>query len=121
MNRESWRCTRLSPVSRIGTSLALRSLIACTLKNWHFPARIANGRAAAFGPTNKAVSEGIAGIWKAEPAIKIEIIDVYTCGDAPSCVANITVIVNESTSIKVCDVISYDTEGKVVSLVAYKV
>ena len=33
---------------------------------------------ASHGPTNEAVAAGIAGIWKAVPDIKIEIVDVYT-------------------------------------------
>lgn len=83
---------------------------ASTLQDW----------AAKFGPTNADVSAGIAGIWKSNPAIKIEIIDVYTCGEALSCVANIKVVVDAATTLKVCDVITYDSAGLVVSLVAYK-
>ena len=30
------------------------------------------------GPTNEAVAKGIGGIWEAAPAIKIEIVDIYT-------------------------------------------
>ena len=33
---------------------------------------------ASHGPTNEAVAKGIGGIWEAVPAIKIEIVDVYT-------------------------------------------
>ena len=75
---------------------------------------------ASHGPTNDAVSKGIAGIWAAVPKIKIEIVDVYTCGTAKTCVANIKVIVDETTTLKVCDVIEYDEAGLVVSIFAYK-
>lgn len=49
---------------------ALRALHAdkSTLHDWD----------ATHSPTNAAVAAGVAGIWKAEPAIKIENIDVYT-------------------------------------------
>ena len=84
---------------------------ASSLKDW----------AASFGPTAAAVAEGIGGIWKGAPGIKIEIVDVYTCGEADlTCVANIRVVVDAETTLKVCDVIEYNAEGKVVSLVAYK-
>ena len=72
------------------------------------------------GPTNEAVSQGIGGIWTAVPDIKIEIVDVYTCGSSKTCVANIKVIVDASTTLKVCDVIEYDDAGLVVTLNAYK-
>ena len=73
------------------------------------------------GPTNEAVATGIGGIWKAVPDIKIEIIDVYTMGDkSNTCVANIKVIVDASTTLKVCDVIEYDSAGLVVDLKAFK-
>ena len=82
-------------------------------------------RDASFGPTNAEVAEGVAGIWKAVPAIKIEIVDVYTqkgqAGNSNTAIANIKVIVDESTTLKVCDVITFDDDGKVVSLDAYKV
>ena len=87
---------------------------------------------------------------QAVPAIKIEVVDVYTCGTSLTCVANIKVaeaitgplpfllvslsarfrfdlyalpvqvIVDENTTLKVCDVIEYDSDGKVVSLNAFK-
>ena len=75
---------------------------------------------AEHGPTNADVAKGIGGIWTAVPAIKIEIVDVYTCGPSLTCVANIKVIVDATTTLKVCDVIEYDASGKVVSLNAYK-
>ena len=37
-----------------------------------------------------------------------------------TCVANIRVIVDADTTLKVCDVIEYDASGLVVSLNAYK-
>ena len=84
---------------------------ASTLTDWD----------ASHGPTSDDVGKGIAGIWKAVPEIKIEIVDVYTCGDKlASCVANIKVIVDASTTLKVCDVITYDEAGLVVSIYAYK-
>ena len=46
---------------------------------------------ASHGPTNADVAKGIGGIWSAVPEIKIEIVDIYTCGKALSCVANINV------------------------------
>ena len=68
---------------------------------------------ASFGETNQAVADGIMGIWKAVPAIKIEIVDVYTMGDkSMSCVANIKVIVDAETTLKVCDVFTFDAAGK---------
>jgi len=58
------------------------------------------------------------------PAIKIEVVDIYTNGPLAwgrvTCVANIKVIVDANTTLKVCDVIEYDASGKVVSLNAYK-
>ena len=81
-----------------------------TLKDWD----------ASHGPTNADVSKGIGGIWTAVPKIKIEIVDVYTCGPSTTCVANIRVHVDETTTLKVCDVIEYDEAGLIVSLNAYK-
>ncbi len=75
---------------------------------------------AAHGPDNEAVAKGIAGIWTAVPKIKIEIVDVYLCGAATTCVANIKVIVDEATTLKVCDVFEYDDAGLVASINAYK-
>lgn len=86
----------------------------------HAPASALKDWDAAHGPTNEAVAQGIAGIWKAVPDIQIEIVDVYTMGPSTTCVANIKVIVDASTTLKVCDVIEYDSAGLVVSLNAYK-
>ena len=88
----------------------------------HAPSSTLTDWDASHGPTNTAVGQGIAGIWKAVPDIKIEILDVYT-GSATNatCVANIKVIVDASTTLTVCDVIEYDAAGLVVSLNAYKV
>mmetsp|Transcript_21909 Transcript_21909/g.34430 ORF Transcript_21909/g.34430 Transcript_21909/m.34430 type:complete len:167 (-) Transcript_21909:382-882(-) len=73
------------------------------------------------GPTNEEVASGIGGIWKAVPEVQIEIVDIYTMGDkSNTCVANIMVIVDASTTLKVCDVIEYDESGLVVALNAYK-
>jgi len=44
------------------------------------------------------VATGIAGIWKAVPKIQIEVVSIFTCGEAKSCVANIKVIVDETTT-----------------------
>ena len=66
------------------------------------------------------MATGIAGIWKAVPKIQIEVVSIFTCGEAKSCVANIKVIVDAETTLKVCDVIEYDPAGLVVSLNAYK-
>ena len=71
------------------------------------------------GPTAADVSKGIGGIWTAVPTIKIEVVDIYACGSDLTCVANIKVIVDADTTLKVCDVIEYDAAGKVVSLNAY--
>lgn len=71
------------------------------------------------GPTNADVAKGIGGIWSSVPAIKIEIVDIYTCGTDTTCVANIKVVVDDKTTLKVCDVLEYDAAGKVVSLNAY--
>ena len=49
---------------------------------------------------NAAVAAGVAGIWKAEPTIKCEIIDLYTCGPDLTVVANINVVVNAEVTIK---------------------
>lgn len=57
---------------------------------------------------------------KAVPDIKIEIKEVFTCGEAKTCVANIYVIVNADTTLNVCDVFEFDDAGLVVSIVAYK-
>ena len=75
---------------------------------------------ASHGPTNEDVAKGIAGIWAAVPKIQIEILNVFTCAASKTCVANIKVIVDENTTLNVCDVIEYDGEGKVASLTAYK-
>ena len=72
------------------------------------------------GPTAEDVGNGIAGIWLAVPAIKIEVVDVFTSCPSLACVANIKVIVDADTTLNVCDVIAFDADGKVVSLVAYK-
>ena len=53
------------------------------------------------------------------PKIKVEVIDVFACGADLTCVANIKVIVDDDTTLKVCDVIEYNAEGLVVSLNAY--
>ena len=66
------------------------------------------------------MAEGIAGIWAAVPKIQIEICDVYECGPSATCIAQIKVVVDESTTLKVCDVFVFDGAGKVVSLNAYK-
>jgi len=71
------------------------------------------------GPTNEVVAKAIAGIWKAVPDIKIEIVKVFT-STTKTCVANIKVIVNAETTLDVVDVIEYDAAGLVVSLHAYK-
>ena len=83
---------------------------ASTLTDWD----------AAHGPTNVEVATGIAGIWKAVPKIQIEVVSIFTCGEARSCVANIKVIVDETTTLNVCDVFTFDQDFKVVSIVAYK-
>ena len=75
---------------------------------------------AEHGPTAEAVAKGIGGIWQAVPEIKIEVVDIYTCGPSLTCVANIKVIVDASTTLKVCDVIEYNDAGLVVALNAYK-
>ena len=77
-------------------------------------------RDASHGPTNTEVAQGIAGIWKAVPAIRIEIVDVYTQASRKTCVANIIVHVDDSTKLKVCDIFEFDGEGKVVSVDAFK-
>merc|ERR1711924_145381 len=59
----------------------------------------------AHGPTNADVAKGIGGIWEAVPAIKIEDVTVFCCGEELSCVANIKVVVDENTTLNVCDVI----------------
>ena len=55
------------------------------------------------------------------PDIKIEIKDIFTCGEAKTCVANIHVVVNAETTLNVCDVFEFDDDGLVVSIIAYKV
>lgn len=72
------------------------------------------------GPTNAEVATGIAGIWKAVPKIQIEVVSLFTCGEAKSCVANIKVVVDEATTLNVCDVFTFDQDFKVLSIVAYK-
>ena len=84
---------------------------ASTLKDWD----------ASHGPTAADVSKGIAGIWTAVPDIKIEILNVFTQGDNPTCIANIKVIVDPTTTLNVCDIFTFDDNGLVVSLDAYKV
>ena len=91
---------------------AVKSLHAeeSTLKDWD----------ASHGPTNEVVATGIAGIWAAVPNIQIEIVSIFECGAEQSCVAQIKVVVDESTILNVCDVFTFDGAGKVVSIVAYK-
>ena len=91
---------------------AVKSLHAeeSTLKDWD----------ASHGPTNEVVATGIAGIWAAVPNIQIEIVSIFECGAEQSCVAQIKVVVDEYTSLNVCDVFTFDGAGKVVSIVAYK-
>lgn len=73
------------------------------------------------GPTNVDVASGIEGIWKAVPEVHIEVVNIYTTGDkSNTCVANIKVIVDATTTLKVSDVIEYDESGLVVALNAYK-
>ena len=78
------------------------------------------------GPTNAEVAAGIAGIWKAVPKIQIEVVNLFTCGDdhhlavGRSCVANIKVVVDETTTLNVCDVFQFDEDFRVASIVAYK-
>ena len=86
----------------------------------HAPTSLLKDWDAEHGPTNEAVAKGIAGIWAAVPDISIQIVDIYTCGDSLTCVANIKVVVDASTTLKVCDVIAYDAQGLVASLNAYK-
>ena len=50
------------------------------LRGLHADASSLHDWDATHGPTNAAVAAGVAGIWKAEPTIKCEIIDLYTCG-----------------------------------------
>lgn len=80
-----------------------------TLKDWN----------AEHGPSKSDVAKGIAGIWKDVPAIKIEILDLFT-SVTKTCIASIKVIVDEVTTLKVLDVIEYDDTGLVVRLDAYK-
>ena len=74
---------------------------------------------ATLSPTNAAVAAGVAKIWKAEPTIKCEIIDLYTCGPDLTVVANINVVVNADLTLTVCDVIEFDASGRVTSLNAF--
>ena len=74
---------------------------------------------ACFAFATAADAAGVAGIWKAEPKIKCEIIDLYTCGPDLTVVANINVVVNAEVTIKVCDVIEFDASGRGTSLNAF--
>lgn len=89
------------------------------LRGLHADASSLHDWDATHGPTNAAVAAGVAGIWKAEPTIKCEIIDLYTCGPDLTVVANINVVVNAEVTIKVCDVIEFDASGRVTSLNAF--
>ena len=91
------------------------------IKALHAPESTLTDWDASHGPTNEVVSQGIAGIWKAVPKIQIEVVKVYTCGEQPSCVANIKVVVDETTTLDVVDVFTFDSDFKVVSIMAYKV
>ena len=84
--------------------------VQSTLKDWD----------GSHGPTNEDVASGIAGIWEAVPKIQIEIVSVFECAEEPSCVVQIKVVVDESTTLNVCDVFTFDDAGKVASIVAYK-
>ena len=83
------------------------------LRGLHADASSLHDWDATHGPTNAAVAAGVAGIWKAEPTIKCEIIDLYTCGPDLTVVANINVVVNAEVTINVCDVIEFDASGRV--------
>ena len=72
-----------------------------TLKDWD----------GVHGPSNTALAKGICEIWTNVPAIRIGILDVYTCSPGLACVANIKVIVDADTILKVCNVIEYDTNS----------
>jgi len=73
------------------------------------------------GPTNIEVASSIEGVWKAVPEVHIEIVNISTMEDKPNtCVANIKMIVDATTTMKVCDVIDYDESGRVVALNAHK-
>ena len=90
------------------------------IKALHAPQSTLTDWDGSHGPTNEDVANGIAGIWKAVPKIKIDIQNIFTCADAPTCVVNILVVVDESTTLNVCDVFEFDADGLVVSLKAYK-
>ena len=66
------------------------------------------------------MAKGIAAIWAAVKDIKIEVVDVYVQGASNICVANIKVIVDPTTTLKVCDVFEFDDAGLVVSIDAFK-
>ena len=85
----------------------------------HAPASALEDWDGSHGPTNVDVAKGIGGIWAAVPKIQIEVLGVYT-SVTNMCVANIKVIVDETTSLTVCDVITYDNNGLVTDLKAYK-
>lgn len=90
------------------------------IKALHAPASTLKDWDGEHGPTNHAVAEGIAAIWTAVPAIAIEVVSIYTCGASNSCVAQIKVIVDATTTLSVCDVFEFDADGLVVSVNAYK-
>ena len=92
------------------------------IKALHAPESMLEDWDATHSPTDAAVAEGIAGIWKAVPKIKIEVLNVFT-SKTNTCVANIKVIVGDEdcTVLNVCDVIEYNDDKLVVALKAYKV
>merc|ERR1719491_785694 len=91
------------------------------IEKLHAPTSLLKDWDGQHGPTNADVSNGIDGIWKAVPNIKIEVLNVFT-SVTNTCVANVKVIVGDDagTVLNVVDVIEYDAAGLVVSLNAYK-
>ena len=54
------------------------------------------------------------------PAIKIDVLKVHITGDAQTASCEILVKVNPETTLKVVDVIDYNSAGKIVAVRAYK-
>ena len=86
--------------TRAGRPSRLVPLLPCCLRALLLPPPPADRMllSPSPGPTNAEVATGIAGIWKAVPKIQIEVVSIFTCGEAKSCVANIKVIVDETTT-----------------------
>ena len=89
----------------------LRKLFAdgATLRDWDVEKAGADEVVAANG-----------GIFEAVPAIKIDVLKVHISESTLSTISEIHVVVSETETLKVTDIITFDGEGLITSVRAYK-